>query len=100
MKLIMKKLMSMITQILNNKVVLYILPIIFKKGGKLMLNSLLKKLLPSLLSSVMENEGIQNWFRDLGRQLGNEIPSDVAEPHIAKGMDLVKEGMLETVKND
>lgn len=101
MKMI-RKVMMILTKyggrILSSKVLLYFIKnYLGRRVIKTMLEGILIKLLPNILNSVMGNKDVQEWFRDLGRELGESIPSDVAEPQIAKALDLVKEGMMETV---
>lgn len=106
MKVIMNYLMKYGAKVLNSKVVKYILSTgiaqklilkYFKKGGVNMLEKLGMLLVPKILDTILEDEKTQEWIKDLGRDIGQEIPGDVAEPRLNKAVDLIQEGMMETV---
>jgi hypothetical protein len=50
------------------------------------------------VDNVLEDEKAQQFFKDMGREVGNGIPGDFAEPKISKVVDLIQEGMMETVE--
>jgi hypothetical protein len=50
------------------------------------------------VDNVLEDEKAQEFFKDMGREVGNGIPGDFAEPKINKVVDLVQSGMMETVQ--
>ena len=50
------------------------------------------------VDNVLEDEKAQEFFKDMGREIGNGIPGDFAEPKINKVVDLVQSGMMETVQ--
>jgi general stress protein YciG len=49
------------------------------------------------VEKVLDDEKYQELFKDVGRKIGEEIPGNFAEPKINKVVDLVQEGMMETV---
>ena len=59
---------------------------------------MLKSILPRLIGSVLDNEGIQEFFRELGRDVAKEIPNNVYEKHIKKALDLFEEGLISEVE--
>ena len=61
-------------------------------------DGLIKKVGMVAVDKVLEDEKAQEFFRDIGREVGNGIPGDFAEPKINKVVDLMQSGMMETVQ--
>lgn len=62
-----------------------------------MANPLLEKIGGYVVEKALDDENVQNTIRGFGRELGEQIPGDFLEPNIKKTLDLVEEGMMETV---
>ena len=48
------------------------------------------------LDNVLDQKESQEFIKNIGRTVGEEIPGDVVEPKINKAIDLVQEGIKET----
>ena len=65
-----------------------------------MANPLLEKIGGYVLDKALDDENVQETIKGFGKDLGEQIPGDFAEPNIKKTLDLMEEGMMSTVKKN
>jgi hypothetical protein len=60
---------------------------------------LIKKVGVIAVDKVLDDPQAQGFFRNIGKEIGEGIPGDFAEPKINKVVDLIQEGITETIDN-